>query len=761
MIFRIPDLSKNGIAAFVFVAVSCGALLASSDGGIGTTMLPGTVENFELPNFNDKTGLKEWELFGASATYVNDKRVDIEDIKLRVFDRNSRENAERVFISSPSAFVNPETRIAEGNSAINVKSRDFTMSGRKWRWNGDGSFVEVFESVKIDLTAPSGDVSAGGARRKPAHIESVYASLKYGGDTNIFTLRERVSVDNADMVLTCDEIEMETLKDSGGLEGIRVIKGAGNITLDTEKQTATSQRAVITPSTSVAVLEGSPSIVDVPSRARLGGAEIVLDRKNRTIVSRGSAAERASAVFYHSKNPSGKPQQITVRAEKITMKSLEHENTFECEGGVVVDGGDFTATGARVVACAENTGGRKPRVKSIVGTGSVSVSNQNGVARARRVEIDPSSEVITLVGNAVLTEPEKGVEMRAHRLLLERAKNRAEAFPDKTARNSFVEVDIMQAPNEAMLSGRTDSLKKHNKQTAGGGKSRIRAKKLVFENDGGEMTLAFSGNVSITSDVANAVCGRMEVLASGDGASGATIRRITAYDDVVVRCKNYTARAELAKIYPENSPEAVVSADGSRRAVELLTSPKFKNLRPSIILPPIGNIGLSSSASRKKPMPTVITSDVQWLSSGAKADTYVFDGNVKIRGTDLDGSCNRIELEMQPDSANGKRRLERITMTSEVKIIQGLKEVSCGRADIFAPQERVVLSQNPVVINHEDNTSAEGYRIVYDKGRRSLTVENDPSAPSADYDVTETPDDGSDGAERPRPKLVLPDIDKN
>lgn len=27
-----------------------------------TTMLPGTVKNFELPNFNENTGAKEWEL---------------------------------------------------------------------------------------------------------------------------------------------------------------------------------------------------------------------------------------------------------------------------------------------------------------------------------------------------------------------------------------------------------------------------------------------------------------------------------------------------------------------------------------------------------------------------------------------------------------------------------------------------------------------------------------------------------------------------
>jgi ribose/xylose/arabinose/galactoside ABC-type transport system permease subunit len=33
-----------------------------------TTMLPGTVKNFELPNFNENSGAKEWELFGDEAS---------------------------------------------------------------------------------------------------------------------------------------------------------------------------------------------------------------------------------------------------------------------------------------------------------------------------------------------------------------------------------------------------------------------------------------------------------------------------------------------------------------------------------------------------------------------------------------------------------------------------------------------------------------------------------------------------------------------
>ena len=76
--------AKPAAAAFAlaFAAALCAQRM--------TTMLPGTVKNFELPNFNENTGAKEWELFGEKASYKSDTRIDVESFKLLLFEDGAR-----------------------------------------------------------------------------------------------------------------------------------------------------------------------------------------------------------------------------------------------------------------------------------------------------------------------------------------------------------------------------------------------------------------------------------------------------------------------------------------------------------------------------------------------------------------------------------------------------------------------------------------------------------------------------------------------
>ena len=56
-----PKLKTAILACAIFV----GASLFAQDSSM--RMLPGTVKNFELPSFDERTGYKEWEIFGAQA----------------------------------------------------------------------------------------------------------------------------------------------------------------------------------------------------------------------------------------------------------------------------------------------------------------------------------------------------------------------------------------------------------------------------------------------------------------------------------------------------------------------------------------------------------------------------------------------------------------------------------------------------------------------------------------------------------------------
>ena len=108
-----------GIAALCVAAAFCAHARQS-------TMLPGTVSNFELPNFDENTGVKEWELFGDRAKYVSDTRIDVEKIRLDIYE--GREKAElRATITSPSASVNPDTKIAESPADATARAADASI----------------------------------------------------------------------------------------------------------------------------------------------------------------------------------------------------------------------------------------------------------------------------------------------------------------------------------------------------------------------------------------------------------------------------------------------------------------------------------------------------------------------------------------------------------------------------------------------------------------------------------------------------------
>ena len=80
-------------------------------------MLPGTVKNFELPNFDENTGAKEWELFGEEAEYKSDTRIDVMRLKLNLLDSDGKLKAT---ITSPLANVNPVKKFVSGDGDIFV-----------------------------------------------------------------------------------------------------------------------------------------------------------------------------------------------------------------------------------------------------------------------------------------------------------------------------------------------------------------------------------------------------------------------------------------------------------------------------------------------------------------------------------------------------------------------------------------------------------------------------------------------------------------
>jgi hypothetical protein len=60
--------------------------------------------------------------------------------------------------------------------------------------------------------------------------------------------------------------------------------------------------------------------------------------------------------------------------------------------------------------------------------------------------------------------------------------------------------------------------------------------------------------------------------------------------------------------------------------------------------------------------------------------------------------------------------------TGNVFLVQGDREAACGRAQVLPGEEKVVLSENPVVVDHDQNTRVAGEMITLLRGQRTVQI---------------------------------------
>jgi lipopolysaccharide export system protein LptA len=126
---------------------------------------------------------------------------------------------------------------------------------------------------------------------------------------------------------------------------------------------------------------------------------------------------------------------------------------------------------------------------------------------------------------------------------------------------------------------------------------------------------------------------------------------------------------------------------------------------------------------------TIITSDGEGqMISSDKETTITFRDNVVVVGTDLKLTCDFLQVIVlrtgDPTATIGKLdKFRSMLATGNVHMVQGAREAACGRAEVIPGQDRVVLTENPVVVDHDQNTRISGEKITLLKGQRQVLVE--------------------------------------
>lgn len=138
---------------------------------------------------------------------------------------------------------------------------------------------------------------------------------------------------------------------------------------------------------------------------------------------------------------------------------------------------------------------------------------------------------------------------------------------------------------------------------------------------------------------------------------------------------------------------------------------------------------LLAAAQSAAPQPTVVESDgpAEMVSNDTEAK-ITFRDNVRVTGTNMKLTCAYLEVivDRTGDKSGSLPTLDKfrsMLATGNVRMIQGDREAACGRAEVLPGEEKVVLSDNPVVVDHSQNTRLAGKTIRMFRGQRKVEVD--------------------------------------
>ena len=140
--------------------------------------------------------------------------------------------------------------------------------------------------------------------------------------------------------------------------------------------------------------------------------------------------------------------------------------------------------------------------------------------------------------------------------------------------------------------------------------------------------------------------------------------------------------------------------------------------------------GLASAFAQNAPETTTnIQSDGPGeMVSTDKETTITFRDKVVVTGTNLRLTCDYLKVVVlrtgDPAATLGKvEKFRSLLATGNVVIVQGDREAACGRAEVLPEDDKIILTENPVVVDRAAQTRLIGDRITMFRGERRVLVD--------------------------------------
>jgi len=130
----------------------------------------------------------------------------------------------------------------------------------------------------------------------------------------------------------------------------------------------------------------------------------------------------------------------------------------------------------------------------------------------------------------------------------------------------------------------------------------------------------------------------------------------------------------------------------------------------------------------KEERQTVIESERLSVENDGDRAYFLFTGNVEVEATNLRLESDRLEVfatrEAETEASIGKHgSIERILATGNVRIEQAERVATAGRAEVLVEEERILLTENPVVSQAGGRLT--GPELVIERGAGRVIVKGD------------------------------------
>lgn len=155
-------------------------------------------------------------------------------------------------------------------------------------------------------------------------------------------------------------------------------------------------------------------------------------------------------------------------------------------------------------------------------------------------------------------------------------------------------------------------------------------------------------------------------------------------------------------------------------------------LAPAAFLLPLF-LAVAAPAADVAPQKTTIESASFDMQTVGDETRFVFAGApgrpVTLIGTNIKIVCDHLEitaLGIGPDKTASVPDLEKfkhLLATGNVNIVQGDREATCGRAEVFPKENRIELTEKPVVIDRGIGWRGAGSKITMFRGERRVRIE--------------------------------------